>query len=561
MQRYNLLPGANASERIPIFGDQVLNFGLGNHSKVDSLIIVWPDDRVQKLSNIPTKQTITLNITDATGKWNYTSSAANTPPYFKTDTIQQIKHTENIFNDFTVQRLLPGYYSRQGPAIAVADINKDGRDDIFMGNAKGSASGIFLQNEQNLFQPFNSPISKADNGEVTAAEFFDANGDGYADLYIAHGGYEFEENDAAFQDKLYMNDSKGNFTERQLPPLLFSKGCVKAADIDGDGDIDLFIGGRVIPGKYPLSPPSKTLLNDGKGNFTDATSSIAAMFDTLGMVTDAVWTDINHDKKPDLIVVGEWMPVKFFINENNKLKDESDKYIHFPSTGLWNRITVADIDHDGDQDFILGNVGSNTQFHVSDKEPLTLTYSDFDKNGSLYPVLCYYINGKSYPAFSRDDLAEQLPFINKKFLDYKSYSTATLNEIFTKEQLDNSKTLKAELMETVWLENKGSELALHHLPTEAQYSPVYGITVVDINGDKNDDILLTGNNVWTRIKFGRYTANHGILLAGDGHGNFEYVPQTKSGLKIREDVRNSTLLKGNKIILGVNDGKALLLSY
>ena len=218
------------------------------------------------------------------------------------------------------------------------------------------------------------------------------------------------------------------------------------------------------------------------------------------------------------------------------------------------------MDNDGDEDLIIGNLGINTQFHVNDKEPLTLVYKDFDNNGSVDPVLCYYINGTSWPAFSRDDLAEQLPFINKKFLSYSNYSAATINNIFTPEQLSGSHTLKAELMETVYLENKGNEFVLHHLPPQAQYSPIYSIVVTDINGDAKKDLLLAGNNTWTRIKFGRYSANHGVLLTGNGKGEFSYVPQNKSGLKINGNVRSAALLNDKKILLGINDRNALLLS-
>ncbi|MES1221172.1 MAG: VCBS repeat-containing protein, partial [Bacteroidota bacterium] len=555
-------------EQMPVRGfqssvDPVLNFGLGHHSTVDSLIIIWPNDKLQKLTNIKAGQTITLNITDAQLQWANDSSK-QPPVYFKQQPVAYMQHKENDFNDFSVQRLLPNYLSRQGPFLTIADINKDGLNDVFEGGAKGTASAIFLQNRNGGFTRISSnTFNRNISGEVTAAEFFDADGDGDMDLYVAYGGYEFEENDPAFQDEFFINDGKGNFSKKTsaLPSLLFSKGCVKSADIDGDGDMDLFVGGRLIPGKYPQAPPSKILLNDGKGNFSDATKTIAPSFDSLGMVTDAVWIDVNNDKKKDLVVTGEWMPVKIFLNKNNILTDASSEYIHFESTGWWNRITAADMDGDGDEDIIIGNFGLNTQFHVTPKEPLTIVYKDFDKNGSLDPVLCYYINGVSYPAFSRDDLAEQLPFINKKFLTYSNYSTATLTDIFTPEQLADSHTLKAELMETAYLENKGNEFVLHHLPLQAQYAPVYDIVTADINGDKKADILLTGNNAWTRIKFGRYSANHGVLLFGDGKGNFTYVPQNISGLKISGNVRSGGLISENKIILGVNDGNALLLNF
>ncbi len=330
--------------------------------------------------------------------------------------------------------------------------------------------------------------------------------------------------------------------ENALPQLLSSKGCVKAADIDGDGDLDLFVGGRVVPGKYPTAPESFILLNDGKGTFTDGTASVCKELQHIGMVTDALWIDLNNDKQPDLVVVGEWMPIKVFINQKGKLIDKSSTYIPFASSGWWNRIYADDMDGDGDVDLIVGNCGLNTQFHVNEKEPMTICYKDFDDNGTIDPVLCYYIDGVSYPYNSRDDIVEQLPGLKKKFLEYKEYSVATINDLFTPEQLKDATTLKAEMMQTVYLENKGNAgFAVHPLPLAAQYAPVYGIVTEDVNGDGKKDIVLTGNNTWTRIKFGRYSANHGVVLLGNGKGEFTYVPQQKSGLNIRGNARSPSI--------------------
>jgi hypothetical protein len=546
-------------------GDPVLNFGVGENASIDSLLIIWPNDHFQKLVAVKPNQLLTIKMTDAKEKWAY-DTVVTTQSLLSQNMLPGVQHEENTFNDFTVQSLLPNYLSRQGPCIVAADVNKDGLEDFFMGGAKGEPAQLFIQNKNNTFSLKATPAFLKDAAsEDVAASFFDADKDGDMDLYVASGGFEYNENDPAYQDRLYLNDGKGNFTKKEnaLPALPASKGCVKAADIDGDGDLDLFVGGRVVPGKYPTTPRSYILLNDGNGNFTDATQQVCVALQYPGMITDALWMDLNNDHQPDLVVVGEWMPVKVFTNSKGVLSDASASYIHFASTGWWNRIGAEDMDGDGDLDLVLGNCGTNTQFHVTEKEPMTMYYKDFDNNGSVDPLLCYYIGGVSYPAASRDDLTDQLPGLKKKFLEYKAYSTATINDIFTTEQLKDAKQLKTETMQTAYLENQGQKgFALHQLPIEAQYAPVYGITSLDANHDGKKDLLLAGNNAWTRIKFGRYEANHGVLLYGDGKNNFTYVPQFKSGLNIKGDVRSISKVKsGDKeqIIVGINNSAALSL--
>lgn len=555
-------------EQMPVRGfqssvDPVLCFGIAGNTVVDSVIVIWPNDHYQKLTAVKSNQTITMQPAAAAGKWNYDTSGINRQTFFSQTNLSTALHTENNFNDFTVQTLLPNYFSRQGPCIAVADINADGREDFFMGGAKGEPSKIFTQNANGQFViKEQNNLSKNINSETVAAVFFDADKDGDNDLYAASGGYEFDENDAALQDRLYFNDGKGNYSikENALPKMLSSKSCVKAADIDGDGDMDLFVGGRVVPGKYPLAPESYILLNDGKGNFTNATAAVCPIIKNIGMVTDAVWADVNNDKQMDLIVAGEWMPVKVFLNQKGILSDASASYIHFESSGWWNKINASDMDGDGDIDLIIGNCGSNTQFKVDEKSPMSIYYKDFDGNGSIDPVLCYYIQGVSYPAASRDDLTDQLPGLKKKFLEYKSYANATINDIFSETALKDAGVLKAAAMQTVYLENQGLKgFVLHQLPLQAQYAPVYGIVTADMNKDGKKDILLAGNNTWTRIKFGRYNANHGVLLLGDGKNNFSYIPQSRSGLKLKGNVRSLEIVNNNTVIAGVNNEAAVIL--
>jgi hypothetical protein len=559
-------------EQSPVRGfqstsDQVLNFGLGKNEVIDSVQIIWPRHQYQVITGVKANQLLEVKFSDARNIWQYDTVVSNKKSILQTSEITAAKHSENTFNDFSVQTLLSNYLSREGPGIETADINKDGLTDFFIGGAKGGASKIFVQQQSGAFtEKPQSSFQKNNLSEDVTASFFDADNDGDPDLYIGSGGYEFEENDPLLQDRFYLNDGAGNFVlnENALPSMLTSTSCVEPADIDGDGDLDLFVGGRVVPGKYPTSPRSYILLNDGKGNFSDATAAVNATLQQPGMVTSAVWVNINNDKSPDLVIAGEWMPVMVFINNSGKLVNESAKYIPFASTGWWNSVAAADTDGDGDEDLLLGNCGLNTQFKVSDKEPMTLYYKDFDGNGRIDPIVCYYINGVSYPANSLDDIAEQLPFLKKKFLEYKIYAEAKLTDLFTPEQLKDAAILKAETMRSVMLINQdGQSFIEGKLPLQAQYSPVHNFIFSDLNNDGKKDILMTGNNTWTRIKYGRYSANHGLLFSGDGIGGFSYIQQNLSGLNIRGNVRGLGLIARSKdsvIVAGINNGSVLLIS-
>jgi hypothetical protein len=531
-----------------------LHFGLGADSTIDSLRVIWLSGKQQLLHNIKADQLLTVDEKSATEKHQPVTS----PPALFTEVSSPVPYHApvNNINDFKRQSLLINPLSFSGPCLAKGDVNGDGLEDIYAGGGSGQPATLYLQQKDGRFIQKPQPAFAADKqSEDADVAFFDANGDGYVDIYVASGGYHnYLPDDPLLQDRLYLNDGKANFTKaiNALPKMHVSKSCVRVQDINNDGYADVFVGGRVIPGRYPETPESYLLINDGKGHFTNQITALAPALQKAGMITDALWIDINKDQKKDLVVVGEWMPVMVFINTNNKLEDQTSTYFGSTYRGWWNKIITGDFNKDGNPDFIVGNLGLNTQCRVSNNEPAEMYYKDFDDNGAIDPVFCFYIHGVSYPYLTRDELLDQVSIMRTRFTDYKSYADATIKDIFNEEEMKGAGHLSVNELQTTFFESDSTgKFHISRLPLQAQYAPVYAITSLDYNHDGNEDLLLCGNMNHARLRPGKYDANYGVLLQGNGKGDFTYIPQQQSGFHLQGDAR-SVININNTLLFGIN---------
>ena len=532
-------------------GNTDLHIGLGVHQKMDSLRVVWPDQKSQLLLNQSVNSTIELVYTESK---KYEPVKAAPPTYLQTGNVINFEHDGNDENDFAKQLLLPYSFSHSGPSMAKGDVNGDGLADFFIGGAKGQPGAIFLQaSEQKYNSQLNAVFEIDKASEDRDAAFFDADGDNDLDLYVVSGGYEFGEGSPVLQDRLYLNNGKGIFSKsaNRLAVDLTNKKCIRPIDFDQDGDMDLFIGGHVVSGNFPYATPSKIYFNDGKGNFSSIKPANAA----LGIVNDALWIDLNQDGKKDLIIASEWQPLKAFQTDGALFKDVSPQWFPFASSGWWNCIASDDFDEDGDLDLVVGNVGLNSPLKASLQQPMQLYYMDVDGNGSTDPIMTHYIGSESVLLPMRDDLVGQIPMLKKKFNDYETYAKATILNVLTQDQLATAPLLTTNNLETIYLENTGKTFIRKTLPIEVQYSTVYKILVSDFNHDGHRDLVFAGNNSLSRIYLGKQDADHGTLLVGDGKGNFQYIPQSKSGLNLKGDVRSGIQIE-DLLIFGIND-KAL----
>ena len=535
-------------EQMPMRGfqssmDPRPNLGLGPLATIDTVLVVWPGgQRTTLLTQVPTNQTLTLAQAEANaGPPNLSFLRPPAKPLFQDVTAAvriPWRHRESTFYDWDRDRLLFFLYSTEGPRLAVGDVNGDGREDFFVGGAAGQAGAIFLQTADRHFQATRQPALEADAAcEDVDAALFDADGDGDPDLYVASGSNEAEPLRPALADRLYMNDGKGRFTSKadaipgQKP---FATACVRPADLDGDGDQDLFVAMRLLPGKVGQPVGGFLLINDGKGYFTMRQTEL---LQNLGLPTDATWADVDGDQDPDLIVVGEWMPIRVFLNDKGQLR-AADAGLQ-QTAGLWKRISPGDFNGDGKVDFLVGNIGLNSRLDASVEEPLCLFFNDFDKNGQSESLLNRYNGGLLLPFSLRGDLVSNMPMLKKKYLHYRRYAGQGMRDIFTPAQMEGTIELQATTLASSVLLNLGNgRFSLTALPSEAQFAPIYGIMVGDFDGDGQQDALTGGNFLGSKPEFGFQDADYGLFLKGDGKGGFTAARSCQSGFRVEGEVRD-----------------------
>jgi hypothetical protein len=543
---YASVRGFESSMNVPMV------IGIDDKLQADSIRIIWPDGKTGVSMNIQAGSVFTP-------KYSYASSIylfqKKTSSLLEESKVISWKHQPADGNDFKRQFLLPHMYSYSGPKMTKGDVNNDGLEDIFICAPTQQSSALFLQQKNGSF--VNSKQNDLEKDKACQDEdalFVDIDNDKDLDLYVVSGGYLFAEDDVLLQDRIYLNDGKGNFRRNvnALPKETLAGACVTALDVDDDQDVDFFVGSRLIPGRYPVTPKSLLLINDGKGIFKESIDNVAPGLSAAGMICDAKSADINKDGKSDLIVAGEWMNLKVFINESGKLVDQSAKWFSTSTTGWWNCIVPEDFDNDGDIDFVIGNYGANNQFKVDEKHPATLAFKDFNSDGQIDPFFSYYIGEQSYPYASRDEALGQVTALRPRFTDYNSYANATLDKIFKEDERKDMTVLRANLLKTIYIENKGSKFEIHELPSQAQFSPVYAIVAFDVDHDGDKDLVLGGNETNVRVRLGKSDANHGVVMLNDGKANFSYLPQFKSGVNVDGDVR-SVVVIDHKLIFGVNN--------
>ncbi|HKO80613.1 MAG TPA: VCBS repeat-containing protein [Chitinophagaceae bacterium] len=542
----------------------VFHFGLGKNDKVDSLQIIWPDGSLQTLVNVKADQRLVIDkasVNQSASGLQRQITSANLLFRDITESVNvDFRHRENIFFDFNKQQLIPHKVSDMGPKLAVADINADGLDDFFVCGAKGQAGRLFQQTKEGTFISTNESLFKKDSlYEDVNAVFFDADGDNDLDLYVVSGGNESVGNDPALLDRLYINNAKGNFQKADLPPVYINKSVAIPGDFDHDGDMDLFVGGRVVANRYGDMPQSYILLNNGKGSFSCADHEMAPGLQDVGMVTDAVWTDIDKDGWIDLVIVGEWMPIVIYKNTKGRLHNITATLGLQNTNGLWISVSAADIDKDGYEDLLIGNRGTNSKLHASMDYPLQLYTGDLDNNGDLDQLLCIEKEQQYYFFLGKEEIERSFPgIIKKKYLDYKTMARLTVNEILG-DRLAQLKKLSVTTLASVIVKNTKGRLSLLELPAPVQWSPVFAFLTGDFNEDGTMDIIAGGNFSGVLPYEGRYDASYGNLLLNQD-SLFSPLQPFNSGLCFDGEVRDIKRIKirNKEVFMVARNNKSLL---
>lgn len=522
--------------------DPVIHFGLGQKQRVDSIVITWLDGKENVLRNVQANQVVNVDYKAATAGVDRNSRLA--PLFAKADSAleQPFKHRENDCDEYKDQVLLPHMFSKSGPFIATADVNGDGYEDFYIGGAANQAGKLYIQRANGTFMPKAIPAFEADKAyEDMGTVFFDADKDGDPDLYVVSGGSEFDDGSPMYQDRLYINDGKGNFAKGVLPRTASSGSCVAVCDFDGDGDLDLFRGGQVVPHHYPQAPRSYLFLNE-MGKFIDKTAEIAPAVSQTGMVNTAIWADMNGDKKAELIVAGEWMPVKVYEYSSGKLQEATKSYGLQNTEGWWDKLVADDIDGDGDLDIIAGNLGENYKFKASGKKPFEVYAKDFDNNGTNDIFLAKYNGEEQVPVRGRECTSQQCPFILQKFPTFLSFAESDLKTILG-EEIETALHYKAHLFSSVILVNEKEKFSIKKLPVEAQLSTVNGIIVDDFDKDGKKDILIAGNKFDVEVETTPADASPGLFLKGLGNLAFQSTKPLESGFFVPYNVKDIKIVK------------------